>query len=161
MATVDTKKGNPVFPQVPPNQGRATPARSPGNTRSTNPSGGKAVDTSGVPNFLAKSDASFEDIYNDEDRGFVGVDHIYQNYASHLESPTGTSDGEGVTPPPADPAPAEWEPGTEYALDDVVTLGEGTVKATTAGTSGEDAPELPGSVGGTVQDGTVVWTRLT
>lgn len=61
-------------------------------------------------------------------------------------------------------APPAWQSTTAYALNATVTLstgGGGTVKATTAGTSGSTQPVLPASVGGTVTDGTVVWTRLT
>ena len=81
---VDNKNGNPTAPQVGPNQGRATPAVSPGNTKPSTPSG-KAVDTTGVPNFLAGAEGTFEDVYNKD--GFVGVDPIYQNFASHVDSP--------------------------------------------------------------------------
>lgn len=55
--------------------------------------------------------------------------------------------------------PAAWVATTAYAAGSMVTLGAGTAEATTAGTSGSTAPTLPGSVGGTVTDGTVVWTR--
>lgn len=56
-------------------------------------------------------------------------------------------------------APAAWAATTAYAVNDLVTVTGGTLKCTTAGTSGSTEPALPGAVGGTVSDGTVTWTR--
>lgn len=59
--------------------------------------------------------------------------------------------------------PGTWTASTAYALNYYVTLtgsGAGVYKATTAGTSASTAPSTTGvSVGGTVTDGTVTWTR--
>ncbi len=55
---------------------------------------------------------------------------------------------------------APWAASTAYSLNDRVSLAGGAILvATTAGTSGSTAPTAPGAVGGTVTDGTVVWTR--
>ncbi len=57
-------------------------------------------------------------------------------------------------------AAGTWEATTAYAVGARVKLASGIVlQATTAGTSGSTAPTAPGAVGGTVTDGTVVWTR--
>lgn len=64
-----------------------------------------------------------------------------------------------LLPPPPPPA---WAASFAYVLNALVTLttgGGGVVKATTAGTSGTTQPLLPAAIGGTVTDGTVVWTR--
>lgn len=53
-----------------------------------------------------------------------------------------------------------WAATTTYTLDASVELAGGAeLVVTTAGTSGASVPTAPGSVGGTVTDGTVVWTR--
>lgn len=53
-----------------------------------------------------------------------------------------------------------WVATTAYALGQRVIDDNGKVlEVTTAGTSGSTEPTTPGSVGGTVTDGTVVWTR--
>lgn len=56
-------------------------------------------------------------------------------------------------------AAAAWQATHAYALNDLVTISGDTLKCTTAGTSGSTAPTPPASVGGTVTDGTVTWTR--
>lgn len=59
------------------------------------------------------------------------------------------------------PAPA-WQATHAYVVGDLVSVGTGPVKTlrcTTPGTSGASVPTAPGSVGGTVIDGTVGWTR--
>lgn len=54
-----------------------------------------------------------------------------------------------------------WEKTTDYDLDDIVALGNGAIKATTAGKSGSTAPALPAAVGGNIaSDGTAAWTRV-
>lgn len=58
-------------------------------------------------------------------------------------------------------APKTWAATTAYSLGDYVIRTDKVLQATTAGTSGSSAPTAPGSVGGTVTDGTVVWTRRT
>jgi hypothetical protein len=53
-----------------------------------------------------------------------------------------------------------WAATTAYASGDKVSLSGGAVvEATTAGTSGSTEPAAPATVGGTVTDGTVTWTR--
>jgi hypothetical protein len=58
-------------------------------------------------------------------------------------------------------APLTWAATTAYAVGVYTVIGGKVLEATTAGTSGENAPTAPGSVGATVTDGTAVWTRRT
>lgn len=56
-------------------------------------------------------------------------------------------------------APA-WAATTAYTVGNQVTLTTGErLKCTTGGTSGSSEPTAPASIGGTVTDGTVTWTR--
>jgi len=88
----------------------------------------------------------------------VDVDVTFDTY---IDPVWGTSDrryigGAGwvaLLPPPP------WAASTTYALNSKVTLQGTTLQATTAGTSAATAPTPPATVGGTVTDGTVVWTR--
>lgn len=57
------------------------------------------------------------------------------------------------------PTPAAWAASTDYAYGDVVTVAGGTLRATEDGTSGATEPTAPATVGGTVVDSTVEWTR--
>lgn len=59
----------------------------------------------------------------------------------------------------APPVAAAWAATTDYAYGDLVTVAGGTLRATEDGTSGAVAPTAPATVGGTVIDGTVEWTR--
>lgn len=52
-----------------------------------------------------------------------------------------------------------WVTATAYALGDRIIIDGAVLIATTAGTSDASAPTVPAAVGGTVTDGTVVWTR--
>lgn len=52
-----------------------------------------------------------------------------------------------------------WAASTDYELGQRILLDGDVLEVTTAGASGSTAPTAPGSVGGTVTDGTVVWTR--
>jgi hypothetical protein len=54
---------------------------------------------------------------------------------------------------------APWAAETEYAVGDTVYVTGGELVCTVAGESDEAAPTAPGSVGGTVEDGTVTWQR--
>lgn len=68
--------------------------------------------------------------------------------------------GEPVWQYPVVVPPAAWTATTAYALGARVTITGGVIlEATTAGTSDDVEPVAPGAVGGTVVDGTVVWTR--
>lgn len=58
------------------------------------------------------------------------------------------------------PASADFIPLHDYALGEFVKIGEAILQVTTAGTSGNAAPAVPG-VGGTVASGTVTFTRRT
>lgn len=53
-----------------------------------------------------------------------------------------------------------WAATTAYSLGTVVSVSGGTLEVTAAGTSGASAPTLPGTVGGTVVNGTVTFTRV-
>lgn len=55
---------------------------------------------------------------------------------------------------------AAWAGTHAYDVGSKVTITGGTLQATKAGTSSGTAPANPGSVGGTVTDGTVKWTRV-
>lgn len=56
---------------------------------------------------------------------------------------------------------ASWQATTPYVLNDYVKLSGGAVlQCTTAGTSDATEPTAPATVGGTVTDGDVVWTRV-
>lgn len=57
-------------------------------------------------------------------------------------------------------SPTAWAASTFYPTDATVTVAGGTLEATEDGTSGATAPTAPATVGGTVQDGTVLWTRI-
>lgn len=89
------------------------------------------------------------------------------SYANSGDSPTAlamadiTLTGKGARQPITNPAAAPaWAATTAYALGLKVTLSGGQkLEATTAGTSGATQPTAPASVGGTVTDGTVTWTR--
>lgn len=54
---------------------------------------------------------------------------------------------------------APWAAETAYALGATVWITGAELVCTTAGTSDEEAPAAPGSIGGTVVDATVTWTR--
>lgn len=60
-------------------------------------------------------------------------------------------------------APKVWAQSTAYALGDFIIRTGSALECTTAGTSSASGsgPTAPGSVGGTVTDGTAVWTRRT
>lgn len=59
--------------------------------------------------------------------------------------------------------PRTWAQSTAYALGDFIIRTDKALECTTAGTSAASGtgPTAPGAVGGTVTDGTVVWTRRT
>jgi hypothetical protein len=57
--------------------------------------------------------------------------------------------------------PKTWTATTAYVLGDYIIRSGKVLECTTAGTSGASAPTAPGAVGGTVTDGTAVWTRRT
>lgn len=59
--------------------------------------------------------------------------------------------------------PKTWAQSTAYVLGDYIIRTAKVLECTTAGTSAGSGsgPTAPGSVGGTVTDGTVVWTRRT
>lgn len=87
----DGKQGNPTKPQGPALPGgSAAPVRAPGTAPGGTPKGA-TVDTTGTPNFLATG-ASVSSILNND--GYVGVDPIYQNSASHVESPNAPEEPE-------------------------------------------------------------------
>lgn len=52
-----------------------------------------------------------------------------------------------------------WAATTAYELGTLTIVSGDVLRCTTAGSSGSTAPTPPASVGGTVTDGTVVWTR--
>jgi len=56
--------------------------------------------------------------------------------------------------------PATRANSTAYSVGDYVTLSGTTLICTTAGTSAGSAPSAPATVGGTVTDGTAVFTRI-
>lgn len=86
---------------------------------------------------------------------------------SRTESITSTGpDGEPVTvihnyDTGKSAAPKAWAATTAFALGDYIVRTNKVLECTTAGTSGSSAPTAPGSVGGTVTDGSVTWTRRT
>lgn len=57
--------------------------------------------------------------------------------------------------------PTAWAATHAYTAGTYASLtGGAVVQVTTAGTSGSTAPTAPTKVGGTVTDGTAVWTRI-
>jgi predicted CXXCH cytochrome family protein len=59
------------------------------------------------------------------------------------------------------PVPADWQPSTAYAVDDIVRptdFSSRQFRNTTAGTSGGSEPDWNASIDGTTNDGTAVWT---
>lgn len=54
---------------------------------------------------------------------------------------------------------APWTATTAYTVGTVVYVAGGELVCTVAGTSAGTAPTAPGSVGGTVVDGTATWQR--
>lgn len=66
-----------------------------------------------------------------------------------------------VAPCLVDPTSTAWAASTAYAVEDQVRIGSGQfLEVTTAGTSAGTIPVIPSSIGGTVTDGTVTWTRV-
>lgn len=59
--------------------------------------------------------------------------------------------------------PKAWAQSTAFVLGDYIIRSGSALECTTAGTSSASGsgPTAPGSVGGTVADGTVTWTRRT
>ena len=53
-----------------------------------------------------------------------------------------------------------WAATTAYTVGASVRVGATVLECTVAGTSGASAPTPPGSVGGTVVDGSVTWERI-
>jgi hypothetical protein len=95
--------------------------------------------------------------------------HVDPTYTS-ADAPFGTSSryfvgGAGLVAIDAGnteiPLPPAWQATHAYTLGQLVTVTGKVLKVTTAGTSGSTIPTAPGSVGGTVVDGTVTFTRQT
>lgn len=82
----DPKNGNPTKPQVGPNQGTSSPARSPGKTKPVTPSGGSHADqiSAGTPEFLTKA-VPVSEVFDKD--GYVGVDPVYQHEPLEEEEP--------------------------------------------------------------------------
>lgn len=57
-------------------------------------------------------------------------------------------------------AVAAWAATHAYTAGAEIELGGDVLSCTTAGTSAASAPTPPAKVGGTVTDGTAVWTRV-
>lgn len=88
------------------------------------------------------------------------VAHKFDDMTVYAFSVAITDDFDIITDSPSIVgAPPAWQATHAYVLNDLVSVTGGILKCTTAGTSGSSAPTLPGSVGGTVTDGTATWTR--
>ena len=94
--------------------------------------------------------------------GAVGRNSVVINdgnqilFSRHFPAPAVPCDPD----PDGNPTLPTWQPGTAYAAGAVVrsiTPRGQNAQATTGGTSGGTEPAWPANVGGTVNDGTVVW----
>jgi len=93
-------------------------------------------------------------------RWLTNADPGTSNATDHLGRAVVASDKDFVGRALVFDNPSDWVTATAYDVGDYARLTGGEiVECTTAGTSGASEPTAP-AVGGTVTDGTAVWTRL-
>lgn len=115
----------------------------------------------------AKVTEAGEDVWSDQDQAMVTPltftafqDQTEGSGVRHFRAGPGFAEVRETEGWAAPSLPPLWTASTAYTLGTMVRLSGGAVlEVTTAGTSGTTEPVAPAAVGGTVTNGTVVFTR--